>query len=123
MVKIEKIETKLSTAGPYSPCIKAGNMIFVSGQIGLPAENIQDQTAQAFKKIKELLENAGATVKSIVKVNVYLKDINDFSKMNEAYERFFKENGMEIYPTRTTVEVSNLPIEKMLIEIDCISVI
>lgn len=122
LVKIEKFDAGSPTAGPYSPCIKAGNMIYVSGQIGL-GEDITEQTTAALEGLKKLVGAAGATVGNIVKTTVYLKNIKDFSKMNRAYKKFFKANSVENYPARTTVEASNLPVETMLIEIDCIAVL
>ena len=122
MVKIEKFEAGSATAGPYSPCIKVGDMIYISGQVGIPGD-VQEQTNRAFEKIKTLLEAAGTKVSSIVKVNVYLKNIGDFKLMNQSYMDFFKANSVETFPARTTVEVSNLPIREMLVEIDCVAVI
>lgn len=124
MVQKERIDAGLSTAGPYSPCIKAGNMIYVSGQTGLPANNIKEQTIKVLEKIKKLVEAAGGKVSNIVKVNVYLRNMKDFNEMNLSYMNFFKNNNVnENFPARTTIEASNLPIMDMLIEIDCIAVI
>lgn len=124
MVQKERIDAGLPTAGPYSPCIKAGNMIYVSGQAGLPADNVKEQTTKTLENIKKLVEAAGGKVSNIVKINVYLQDMKDFNKMNLAYKKFFKDNNItENFPARTTVEASNLPIGDMFIEIDCIAVI
>ena len=123
MVKKEVIDADTPKAGPYSHAIKAGNLIFVSGQGPAPGTtDIVEQTKTAFGNIKTILEAAGAKVSKIIKVTVYLKNIDDFKKMNRAYKNFFKENGViEKFPARTTVEVSNLPVETMLIEIDAIA--
>ena len=125
MVDINYINPGTPVAGPYSPGVTTGNMIFVSGQGPDPGTtDIKDQTLTAFEKIKKIIEAAGGRVSNIVKVTVFLKDISMFNKMNMAYKKFFKNNGInEKFPARTTVEVSNLPIETMLIEIDIIAAI
>jgi len=70
------------------------------------------------------LEAAGANISIIGKVTVYMKNMTDFSEMNRAYKTFFNENGVkEKFPARTNVEISNLPAESMLIEIDSIAAI
>ncbi|MHA1724015.1 MAG: RidA family protein [Promethearchaeota archaeon] len=123
MTEKEFINPGTPVAGPYTPAVKVGNLIFVSGQ-GPKAntEGITDQTLTAFENVKTILEAAGASVADIVKVTVFLKDINDFSKMNRAYKKFFKDNGVdEKFPARTTVQVANLPVPSMLIEIDVIA--
>lgn len=123
MVEKEFINPGTPVAGPYTPGVKVGNLIFVSGQ-GPKAgtEGITDQTTTAFENVKSVLEAAGASVANIVKVTVFLKDMNDFSKMNRAYKNFFKDNGInENFPARTTVQIANLPVATMLIEIDVIA--
>jgi len=112
-------------AGPYSHAVKAGNLIFVSGQGPAPGTtDIKDQTMTAFGNVKKILETAGAKVLNVIKVTVFLKDMKDFGKMNRAYQKFFEDNGVsEKFPARTTVEVSNLPVATMLIEIDAIAAI
>lgn len=125
MVDIEQINPGTPVAGPYSPALKAGNLIFVSGQGPAPGTtDIEGQTKTAFENIKIILEAANASVSNIVKVSVFLKNIGDFKKMNRAYKKFFEDNGVkEKFPARTTVEVSNLPVETMLIEIDAIAAV
>lgn len=131
MVDIKIIDIGIPRAGPYNSGIKAGNMIFVSGQTpvdpqthNLVSNEIKGQTRAVLENIKNILEAAGANVSSIVKTTVFLKKISDFSKMNLVYKDFFNENDVEEkFPARTTVEVSNLPFENMLVEIDCIAVI
>jgi 2-iminobutanoate/2-iminopropanoate deaminase len=123
MVEKEVIDASTPKAGPYSHAIKAGNLIFVSGQGPAPGTtDIVEQTKTAFGNIKIILEAAGAMVSDIIKVTVFLKNIDDFKKMNRTYKDFFKENGVsEKFPARTTVEVSNLPAETMIVEIDAIA--
>lgn len=110
-------------AGPYTHIVKAGNLIFVSGQGPAPGtDNIKDQTLTTFENVKALLETAGAKISDIVKVQVFLNDISLFKKMNRAYKSFFKENGVtENFPARTAVEVAELPVPGMLLEIDVIA--
>ena len=122
MVDIEVVNTKAPKAGPYSHAIKAGGFIFISGQIpSQDAKSIKEQTLSAFKKIKDILETAGSKVSKIVKVSVFLKNIDDFKEMNEAYKDFFNRNGVtEKYPARSTVEATS-PLTEFLIEIDAIA--
>ncbi len=94
-------------AGPYSPAIKAGNLIFVSGQTPekpgsdeLVEGNIAAQTRQVFENIKNILAAAGLSMDNIVKVNAYLLNINDFDQYNRVYREYFSRP----YPARTTVQ-------------------
>lgn len=124
MKKEEVISKKSNPAiGPYSQAIKLGNLIFVSGQIGIDpktnemvASDIKLQTEQVFKNLKNVLEAGGANFDDVIKVNVYLTDMNNFPAMNEIYAKHLKRP----YPARATVEVNRLPKEA-LIEIDCIT--
>lgn len=124
MVKFEIIDTGTAKAGPYNLGIKAGNLLFISGQVTTPeARDIKEQTIAAFEKIKKVLEAAGATISNLVKVTVFLKDISDFKEMNQAYREFFEQNGVsEKFPARSTVEAS-CPLPSGLIEIDAIAVV
>ena len=99
--------------GPYSPAVQVGPMLFVSGQIGMDPQtgkfaddNIESQTKQALMNLESVLTKAGFDSSDIVQCSVYLKNMKDFQRMNLIYGGFFAENK---YPTRTTVEVSNLP--------------
>lgn len=131
MVDIKIVDAGLPRAGPYNSGIKSGNVVYVSGQAPMDPETrvlasneIKGQTRAVLSNIKLILEAAGTKVSNIVKTTVFLKNIKDFSNMNLEYKKFFEENGVtEKYPARTTVEVSNLPIQNMLIEIDCVAVI
>ena len=98
--------------GPYSQAIKAGNTIYVSGQLGLvpatgefPGEDIQSQTRQSLTNIQNILAEAGATMANVVETMVLLDDINDFVPMNEVYAEFFEEP----YPARAAFQVVALP--------------
>ena len=109
--------------GPYSQAIKIGNLVFVSGQGPVDPKtgkivsgDVREQTKQTFENIEAILNAAGLTLEHIVKVSVFLKNINDFSRMNEVYATLFKREP----PARTTVQ-ANLPLEGMLIEVDVIA--
>jgi 2-iminobutanoate/2-iminopropanoate deaminase len=109
--------------GPYSQAIKTGNMIFCSGQIGLnPATNaltgddITAQTNQALKNLTAVLKEAGSDISNVVKVTIYLKDMNDYARVNDIYKDYFTATK----PARATVQVARLP-KDALIEIDCIA--
>ncbi len=110
--------------GPYSQAVLVGNTIYLSGQIAIdPSTNsmieggIEEQTRRVLDNIKAVLEAAGFTLKDVVKVTVFLKDIKLFEGFNKIYGEYFSENP----PARTTVEVSNLP-KGALLEIDAIAV-
>uniref|UniRef100_A0A7V3ZUG4 RidA family protein n=1 Tax=candidate division WOR-3 bacterium TaxID=2052148 RepID=A0A7V3ZUG4_UNCW3 len=109
--------------GPYSQAIKFGNLIFLSGQIGIdPKTNelvkggIEKETKQIFENIINILKTLNANLDNILKVNIYLKNLEDFPKVNEIYQNYFKEN----FPARTTVGGVSLP-KNALIEVDVIA--
>jgi 2-iminobutanoate/2-iminopropanoate deaminase len=110
--------------GPYSQAIRAGGLVFVSGQIPLDptsgivaGETIEAQTERVLKSIQAILETAGSSMANVAKTTVYLKDLTEFPKMNEVYARFFPPPA----PARATVEVANLP-KGVKIEIDAVAV-
>ena len=125
MPNSEIVNPGTPVAGPYTPGIKVGNLLFISGQG--PAQgalDIEEQTRTTLGKIKIIVEAAGGTLSNIVNTTVYLKNVQDFGKMNKIYKTFFEENGVtEKFPSRSTVEVSNLPLATMLIEIGAIAVL
>lgn len=111
--------------GPYSQAIKAGNMVFCSGQIPIDiatgefvSDNVAEQTEQVLKNLAEVLAAAGASFNDVVKTGVFLADMNDFAEMNEVYARHFVENK----PARATVAAAGLP-RGARVEIDCIAVV
>lgn len=123
----EVINTDKSPAavGPYSQAIKAGNMVFVSGQLPMdPATmelveaTIEEQTAKSLENLKAVLEEAGATFNDVVKTTVFIKDMNDFTAMNGVYATYFNENK----PARACVEVARLPKDAR-VEIEAIAII
>lgn len=110
--------------GPYNQAIIYGDTIYCSGQIAIdPATNefiggdIVAQTNRVFENIKALLAASGSSLAKVVKCNVYLKDINDFSTVNDIYASYFE--GCD-YPARSAMEVANLP-KGALIEIEVIA--
>lgn len=111
--------------GPYSQGTKAGNLIFTSGQLPIVPEtgelikdDIKKATKQSLSNVLSVVEAAGGKLTDIAKVNVYIKDMEDFPKVNEVYEEFFKDHK----PARSCVEVSRLPKDAN-IEIEAIAVI
>jgi 2-iminobutanoate/2-iminopropanoate deaminase len=111
--------------GPYSQAIRAGGMIFCSGQIALdPATNhliqgdIAAQTERVLKNLSAVLWEAGSNLEQVVKTTVFLKSMNDFAAMNEVYGKFFSKQP----PARSTVEAARLP-KDVLVEIDVIAVL
>lgn len=108
--------------GPYSQAIVSGGMLFTSGQIPInPAtgeipEGVEAQARQALTNVKNLIEASGASIENVVKTSVFIKDMNDFAKINEIYAEFFTEP----YPARSCVEVARLP-KDVLLEIETIA--
>ena len=121
----EYIRPGTPVAGPYTPGVKTGNLLFVSGQgPAAGTDNIKDQTRTTLENIKTIVEASGLKVANIVKITVFLKNIKDFGKMNRTYKKFFEDNGVtENFPARTTVEASNFPAAGMLVEIEAIAMI
>jgi 2-iminobutanoate/2-iminopropanoate deaminase len=109
--------------GPYSPAVRAGGFLFVSGQgpidpaSGEPSRgSIEEQTRLVFSNIKAILEAAGASLDRVVKTTVYLDDIQNFAAMNAVYATFFPADP----PARTTIQAANLPLG-IAVEIDVIA--
>lgn len=111
--------------GPYSQAVKAGNMLFVSGQIpiipetGEIPEGITAQAEQVFKNIAAILSAAGTDMSKVVKTTVFLQNMDDFAAMNEVYAKAFE--GTE-FPARSAVEVAKLP-KGVLLEAETIAVL
>jgi 2-iminobutanoate/2-iminopropanoate deaminase len=109
--------------GPYSQAIRAGDFVFLSGQIGIDpavgkitAKDAVGQTAQALKNIRAILTAAGLTPEHVVKTTIFLSDMNDFAAVNDAYGEFFHDDP----PARSTVAVSRLPMDAK-VEIEAIA--
>lgn len=110
--------------GPYNQAVQAGNLIFVSGQLGLDPMTmnfveggVREQTRRALENIRNILEAGGASLANVTACTVYLKDMNDFTAMNEVYATFFPETP----PSRAAIEVARLPKDGS-VEISCIAV-
>lgn len=109
--------------GPYSQAVKAGGMVFVSGQLPIdPATgtfpgSVTEQTNRSLLNCKAILEQAGLGLENVVKTTVFLKDMNDFAAMNEVYASFFAQP----YPARAAFEVARLPKDAQ-VEIEMIAV-
>jgi 2-iminobutanoate/2-iminopropanoate deaminase len=111
--------------GPYSQAVRAGNLLFTAGQVGVDpatqqavAGGITEQTTRALENLKAILEEAGTSLANAVKATVFLTDLNDFAAMNAVYSSYFLAAGGSL-PARTTVEVSRLP-KDMLVEIELV---
>ena len=113
MRKIVSTDKAPAAIGPYSQANIFGDFVFTSGQVPLdPATGdivgttIEEQTRQVFKNMKAILETAGSSLDKVLKTTVFIKNMNDFGKMNEIYAEFFTEGS---YPSRSAVEVARLP--------------
>ncbi|MBK8315916.1 MAG: RidA family protein [Acidobacteria bacterium] len=122
---METIQTDLApkAIGPYSQAIKAGGLVFTSGQIPLDPStmkvvegDIQKQTELVLNNLKAVLEAAGTSIDRVVKTTVFLADMNDFAAMNEVYASFFSSNK----PARSTVQAARLPRD-VSVEIEAIA--
>ena len=123
MKEIVSTDRAPGAIGPYSQAIKAGGMVFCSGQIPIdPATGefvshvVGEQTEQVLKNLGEVLAAAGTSLDNVVKTTVFLADMNDFVEMNEVYGRFFSDNK----PARATVQAARLPRDAK-VEIECIA--
>ncbi len=112
--------------GPYSQAVKAGDLLFVSGQIPLdpatgaliPETTIQAQATRVFQNLSAILEQAGGSLDNVVKTTVFLKNMEDFVPMNQVYQSFFQTDC----PARSAVEVARLP-KDVLVEVEAIAVL
>lgn len=111
--------------GPYSQGVMRNNTLFVSGQIALDQasgslvnQNISEEARQVMKNLEAILSAAGMTFANVVKCSIFVKDLNNFSAINEVYGEYFSDNP----PARETVEVSRLP-KDVNVEISCIAML
>ena len=109
--------------GPYSKAIRIGDFLYTSGQIALDPESgiflsgeIEEETEQTLKNISAILQAGGVNFENVIKTTVYLADLNDFTRMNQVYEKYFSKNK----PARACVQVAALP-KGAKIEIDAIA--
>lgn len=116
MQKVISTDKAPGAIGPYSQAIEVNGMVFTSGVIpvdpatGVIPEGVEAQATQAFTNLTNLVEASGAAMSQVVKTTVFIKEMNDFGKINEIYAKFFKEP----YPSRSCVEVARLPKDVLL---------
>ncbi|MEH7222920.1 RidA family protein [Bacillus sp. JJ1566] len=123
---MKQVQTNQAPAaiGPYSQGIIVNNMFFSSGQIPLTqagelvSGGIKEQTTQVFKNLQAILAEAGASLETVVKATVFIKNMDDFAELNEVYGEFFAGHK----PARSTVEVARLP-KDVLVEIEVIALV
>jgi 2-iminobutanoate/2-iminopropanoate deaminase len=125
MRKTVSTEKAPKAIGPYSQAVISGGFAFLSGQIPLDPSSgqiidgdVAAQTERVLENLKSVLEACGATMESVVKTTVFLKDMGEFARMNEVYGRYFPSNP----PARATVEAARLPRD-VRVEIDCIAAV
>jgi len=123
--KVVQTSSAPAPIGPYNQAIKAGNMLFISGQIAInPAtgnlvqESIEDETHQVMNNLKAILKEAGCTFDQVAKTTIFLSDMALFSAVNEIYGKYFKGD----FPARETVAVKGLP-KNVNVEISMIAVV
>lgn len=111
------------TIGAYSQAIETDSFVFLSGQLGLDPKTgkmveggVEEQTEQAMKNILAILKEAGLTVSNIVKTTIFMKDIADFTKINDVYAKYFAEG----FPARSAIQIAALP-KGGLVEIEVIA--
>jgi len=123
--KIVSTKDAPGAIGPYSQAIIANGLVFISGQLGIDSstskltEGIENQTRQALNNMKAILEEAQSSLKDVAKVTVFIKNMDDFKKINEIYQSYFSYEP----PARSCVEVSKLPLENALVEIEAVAVV
>lgn len=122
MSKIIETDKAPKAIGPYSQAVVCGNVVYTSGQIAInpetgnvEAENIEAQTEQVCKNIKELLLASGSGIEKVVKTTCFLKNMEDFATFNAVYEQYFVSK-----PARSCVAVKELP-KNVLVEIDTVA--
>lgn len=122
MGSIISTEKAPKAIGPYSQAVRAGSLLFISGQLPIDPASGQipasaaAQTERSLQNVKAILEAAGMTMADVVKVNVFMADLSDFGTMNEVYGRYFSAP----FPARAAVEVSRLP-KDALVEIEAVA--
>lgn len=115
MTNVINTQNAPAAIGPYVQGVNLGNLIITSGQLPIDPKtgempvDIEAQTRQSLENVKAIVEQAGLSVRDIVKTMVFVKDLNDFAKVNAVYEQFFVENSHPAFPARSCVEVARLP--------------
>ena len=127
MAELRKVHTEQAPAaiGPYSQGIVVNGLVFTAGQVPFDPASMQivegdiaAQTEQVMKNLQAILREAGADLSSVVKTTVFLRDMNDFTAMNEVYGRWFGDHK----PARTTVQVARLPRD-VAVEIEAVALL
>ena len=127
MIKVLHTESAPAAIGPYIQGVDIGNMIFTSGQLPIDPKtgefstDIAEQALQSLLNVKAVVEASGLSVKHIVKMTIFVKDLGDFGTVNEVYGQFFDDHKVDNYPARSCVEVARLPKDAG-IEIEAIAV-
>jgi 2-iminobutanoate/2-iminopropanoate deaminase len=122
-MKVVYTENAPKVVGPYSQAIVANGFVFCAGQIGIDpksaemVEGVENQTHQAIKNLQAVLEEADSSLEHIVKTTIFIKDMNDYVKVNEVYGSYFPVHK----PARATVEVARLP-KDALVEIEATAI-
>ena len=118
-------ENAPNAVGTYSQAVSAGGFLYTSGQVGInplsgeiETKDVKLQCLQVLKNILAILEARNLSLVNIIKLNVFLRDLNDFGDLNDTFKEFF---GNTNYPARSTVEVAGLPLGAR-VEIDCIAI-
>lgn len=121
--KVVQTDKAPKAIGPYSQAIRTDFAVFTAGQVGLDpvtgelvSNTVEEQTRQALKNLQNVLEASGSSIANVVKTTVFLKDMNDFSRMNAIYAEFFAV----AHPARSTVAVAGLP-KGALVEIEAVA--
>jgi 2-iminobutanoate/2-iminopropanoate deaminase len=124
-LNVVKTDRAPAAIGPYSQAVSVGGFIYTSGQIPInpatgliDARDIDSQARQVLENLKNVLEAAGSGLSKVIKTTVFIKDMNDFAKINEIYSSFFSGP----YPARSCVEVARLP-KDVLIEMEAVAII
>lgn len=123
-MKVVQTDQAPAAIGPYSQGIVVNNLFYSSGQIPLTAEgemvigDVKEQTHQVFQNLKAVLQEAGASLETVVKATVFIKNMNDFTTINEVYGEYFSTHK----PARSCVEVARLP-KDALVEIEVIALV
>ena len=123
MKEIVNTDKAPAAIGPYSQATKIGGFLFLSGQIPLDPNTMEVvpgciacQVEQVMKNTKNILESQGLDFSDVIKTTVFIKDMNDFSRVNDVYAKYFNQNP----PARSCVEVARLP-KDVLVEMECIA--
>ncbi len=106
---------------PFSAAVRTGNLLFVSGQVGIRdgkvVEGIEEQTRATLENIRDVLAQAGATLEDVIKVTVFITDMALWPKMNEVYREYFPKDP----PARSALGVNGLALPDLLVEIECVA--